>query len=98
MSLAINQDAVDRVLLADGWHPVAPGTALSMDAYEYKWHADPADHEWSTFSHEPLIPCTGFEFTDAITGRVICGPVTSILAVELDEKRLASLPGHPRRK
>jgi hypothetical protein len=34
MSLAIDVDIIEKVLLSDGWHEVADGS-LQVDAYEY---------------------------------------------------------------
>lgn len=78
MSLAINVDNVDAVLLADGWHDVADNedgvSSFSMDAYEYVW---------GEFVHQDSRHCAtlGFDFVEVKTGYRIAGPVTSILAV-----------------
>ena len=37
MSLAIDVDKVEKVLLADGWHVVS-NQSLTMDAYEFVWY------------------------------------------------------------
>lgn len=77
MSLAINTDDVISVLLADGWHEVE-NKSFDLDAYEYQIYED----HFTTFSPEKNgITYEGFTFTEA--GHVICGPVTSILAVRL---------------
>ncbi|MEN4399657.1 hypothetical protein A5768_08265 [Mycolicibacterium fortuitum] len=75
MSLAINTDDVTAVLLADGWHDVS-NSSFDIDSYEYIWEDD------LVFGggRDPLIPASGFSFSDAL-GRRIAGPLTSVLAV-----------------
>lgn len=83
MSLAINPATVGRVLLADGWHDVAPST-FALDAYEY------VEGDYKLLSEadaERVGICpSGFRFEERVSGWTIAGPLTSVLAV-------AHLPG-----
>lgn len=99
MSIWINIDLVEAVLLSDGWHTVQGG--MGLDAYEYIWWGD-ADDDWRKSreyrqkykggdphvllggGREPLIPATGFYFT-CECGR-LAGPVTSVIAVRYREE------------
>ena len=94
MSLWINLDLIEAVLLPDGWHTVQGG--MGLDAYEYIWWGD-SDEDWRKAreyrtkykdgmphvllggGREPLIPATGFHFT-CECGHM-AGPLTSIVAV-----------------
>lgn len=89
MSLAIDIDRIEAVLLADGWHRIAP-RSFELDAYEYiqdRGH-DP-ETGWADpllrfgGGQSPLVPSTGFEFilTGDEGGFVVSGPITAILAV-----------------
>lgn len=85
MSLAIDIDRIEAVLLADGWHIIAP-KSFELDAYEYIREADRDPTKsgtslWLRFGvgQSPLVPSTGFEFIEA--GFVVAGPITAILAV-----------------
>ncbi len=71
MSLNIEPDRVEEVLLADGWHAVARRT-FALDAYEFV-DGDEVLHGAGT----------GFSFVEDIDpGQVIVsGPLTSVLAV-----------------
>lgn len=85
MSLAINLDDIVRVLLADGWHDVLPGS-LTLDAYEM--HHSALDMEgWPASwplrgGTDSNVSSTGFRFTRPDGGNQVAGPVTSLLAVE----------------
>lgn len=76
MSLAIEEDDVTAVLLADGWHTVADNSFYT-DAYEY------ADGDRITVGggSVPGVPSTGFLFRDE-SGEYLSGPLSSILAVK----------------
>jgi hypothetical protein len=85
MSLAINLGAVRRVLLADGWHEIVPGS-LNLDAYEMH-HGDESVEDWP--GAWPLrggsvaeVSSTGFGFDRAGSTVRVYGPITSLLAVE----------------
>jgi hypothetical protein len=82
MSIAINIDHVTEVLLADGWHTVAD-ESFALDSYEYlQYHPNPDRDPFVLLGggREPLIPATGFTFTET-TGHRISGPLTAVLAV-----------------
>jgi len=93
MSIGIDIDGVEMVLLADGWHtvdwrenddPEEPETLVStfgVDAYEYLWLVDP-DNPHSFQCKE--VGYSGFEFTE--NGAHIAGPLSAIVAVRF--KRL----------
>jgi hypothetical protein len=78
MSLAIDIDHVAEVLLDDGWHTVA-AQSFTLDAYEYI-----ADSELVHGEGEFGVCANGFSFTDGTEQRRILGPLTAILAVQLD--------------
>lgn len=92
MSLAIDVDRVIRVLLADGWHDVVE-QSFSLDAYEYLWSGrdgvtvDQLDAEDDAMllhgGGQGGVCATGFGFRDE-KGRWLCGPLTSVLAVEVE--------------
>ena len=75
MSLKIDTDRITDVLLADGWHIVA-GESFDLDSYEFVCE----EHLVHAGGREPLVPATGFTFTDDVGAR-ISGPLTAILAV-----------------
>ena len=80
MSLYIDVDKVDAVLLADGWHPVHLRT-FDLDSYEY--HR--SDHVLLYGGRCAPVPSTGFRFEERLdSGSVVTvyGPLTSILAVQ----------------
>lgn len=82
VSLLIDIDDVERVLLADGWHNVVD-RSFTMDAYEYVRAADGEKGRpipYMLGGVEPLLPATGFEFRSEQGW--ICGPITAILAVQ----------------
>ena len=76
MSLAIDVNKVDRVLLIDGWHEVA-NASFTLDAYEY------ADEDRMLLKGGKVagVPTTGATWTEP-DGTVIACPVTSILATK----------------
>lgn len=84
MSLAIDLDRVTHVLLADGWHEVTDESFI-VAPYEF-------GQTVSTGTEEPTfvvllgadnsgIQSIGFAFTEARTGSLMSGPLTSVLAV-----------------
>jgi hypothetical protein len=83
MSLRIQIDQVWRVLLANGWHTIAPDpneptdSSFDVDTYEYV----AGDDALIGGGPIPGVPTTGFAFTDA-TGHQLRGPLTAILAVD----------------
>jgi hypothetical protein len=93
MSLAIDVDNITYVLLADGWHEVHD-TSFGTDSYEFvggegtgdspmlgggqEKHIPAAGHRGSTSREH--IAAAGFSFTEG--DHVLCGPLTSVLAVK----------------
>jgi hypothetical protein len=86
MSLAIDVDRIEAVLLPGlGWMTVARRSdglsSFSMDAYEYVWPSGGNVLLLGGGMEEAAgVPATGFEFT-AADGKIIAGPITTILAV-----------------
>ncbi len=91
MSLSIDVDEVTAVLLADGWHEVKK-ESFALDAYEFvrfgseerRQSGDPMDVISDPDSS------TGFAFIEGPDTRV-CGPITAILAVRVEETRAGPL-------
>ena len=81
MSLYIDSDKVEKVLLADGWHMVAD-RSFDIDAYEF--HTQ--DLVTLRSGQVDGVPSTGFSFTDAKTNAAVFGPLTSILALSYGEE------------
>jgi hypothetical protein len=81
MSLAIDINKIDRVLLLDGWHEVA-GASFDLDAYEY------ADEGRMLLGGGKVagVPTTGATWREP-DGTVIACPVTSILATKSAPRR-----------
>jgi hypothetical protein len=84
MSLMIDVDLVEAVLLADGWHPVADDS-FTLSAYEFVWWSDSQSKQ----KDEPTklhasgngdVTSTGFSFHDR-ANLLISGPLTAIQAV-----------------
>ena len=102
MSLAIEVDDITHVLLADGWHTVHDAS-FGIDSYEFMWregmgdspmlgggqdkHIAAAGHRGSTSREH--IAAAGFSFAEG--DQVLCGPLTSVLAVKLKSKRQHSM-------
>jgi hypothetical protein len=102
MSLAIEVDDITHVLLADGWHTVHDAS-FGIDSYEFIWregmgdspmlgggqdkHIAAAGHRGSTSREH--IAAAGFSFTEG--DHVLCGPLTSVLAVKVKSKRQHSM-------
>ena len=81
MSLAIDVDTVTAVLLADGWHDVIDDS-FDVDAYEFE--------EKIGEGEDPRILHGGGQSGISDSGFVcrtsqgmICGPLTSLLAVKV---------------
>ena len=74
MSLNIDIDDINEVLLADGWYSVHDQSFV-LDSYEYMWQGD-AVHGGG----ESGICSTGFSFK-VDNGTKITGPLTAVLAV-----------------
>jgi hypothetical protein len=70
MSLAIDVDTVEMVLLADGWHEVAEAS-FDIDAYEYR-------HDRHTLVSGGAAGARWKEPSGAV---VVC-PLTAVLAVK----------------
>ena len=81
MSLAINVDVVEAVLLADGWHlcdPLVDGSgdsSFDLDTFEFM----EGDLLIFRGGETALIPTIGFFFRE--DGAGVAGPLTSVLAV-----------------
>lgn len=84
MSLAINVDRVVAVLLADGWHDVAPRTpddprsSFIVDAYEYVTSRSRQEDDVPSIWHNDD---PGFAFAEADGKHWVVGPLTAIVAV-----------------
>lgn len=76
MSLYINVDLVQRVLLADGWHNVEE-ESFDLDAYEFCDGDDLTLHGGGASG----ICSTGFSFLTGSPLARISGPLDSIIAV-----------------
>jgi hypothetical protein len=77
MSLKIEVDSVDAVLLADGWHEV---DARSFDLDSYEFH-----HQDSTLlggGSEKNISATGATWREPGGTRIAC-PIDSVIAVKI---------------
>ena len=84
MSLMIDVDLVEAVLLGDGWHAVADDS-FTLSAYEFVWWPDSQNkkRDEPTKLHESGnadVTSTGFSFHDA-TDTLISGPLTAVQAV-----------------
>ena len=75
MSLAIDCDAVEAVLLADGWHGVS-NHSFAIDAYEFVWQGEVVLDGGQAHG----IPSTGAQWVED-TGDTVTCPLTAILAV-----------------
>jgi len=82
MSLAIDPDKVEAVLLADGWHEI---TYFSLDSYEF---VEPGESGGSFVLHgggQSGVCATGFVFREG--SFAYYGPLTAILAVRTEPIR-----------
>jgi hypothetical protein len=88
VSLEIEPEFVDAVLLSDGWHRVE-GESFTLDAYEYVQHNyDDADKDFVLHGGGRSGVCaTGYRFSEIVevdfANRLIevAGPLTAIQAV-----------------
>jgi hypothetical protein len=85
MSLAINIDAVDGVLLADGWHKIHKNS-FEIDAYEFL-RGGSSENEKPRLAggQEALIPAAGATWTESDGTQIFC-PLTAVLAVRYGRK------------
>lgn len=74
VSLRIQTSKVARVLLTDGWHVVTPETFI-VDSYTY---VEPGGMRVPLDTAE----LAGFQFQELGREAWLCGPLTSVLAVE----------------
>ena len=103
MSLAIEVDDVTQLLLADGWHTVDDASfesTLTSSGGMKAWTtarvlevvktstSRQQGHRGSTAREH--IAAAGFSFTEG--AHVLCGPLTSVLAVKIKTKRQHSTP------
>ena len=102
MSLAIDVDNITHVLLADGWHEVHDAS-FGTDSYEFMPHEGTGDSPMLGGGQEKHIAAAahrgrtsrehiaaaGFSFTEG--DHVLCGPLTSVLAVKVKTKRQHSM-------
>jgi hypothetical protein len=84
MSLMIDGDLVEAVLLADGWHPAADDS-FTLPAYEFVWWSAGQNKmkDEPTMLHSSgraSVASTGFSFHDS-TDMLTSGPLTAIQAV-----------------
>jgi hypothetical protein len=84
VSLAIDVDLVEAVLLSDGWHPVADHS-FTVDAYEFVWwpSGTKVDNDDPTMLHrsgDGSVPGAGFSFHDR-DDMLVSGPLTAVCAV-----------------
>ena len=75
MSLEINENLVNAVLLPDGWHEIKCGSFF-IDAYEYRT----SDGDLVTFSPQSGVSYQGFCFIDNENAQH-CGPLTAVHAI-----------------
>jgi hypothetical protein len=81
MSLAIDVDTVTAVLLADGWHDVIDDS-FDVDAYEFEEKiAEGEDPRLLHGGEHSGISDSGF--VCRTSQGMICGPLTSLLAVKV---------------
>jgi hypothetical protein len=83
MSLEIDPEDVLKVLLADGWHEVVPGT-FTLDAYEFVEHGQDGERDFVLHGGGDSGVCSiGFRFEQPASAHFILGPLTAILAVKM---------------
>jgi hypothetical protein len=88
MSLAIDVDLVTAVLLADGWHQVAP-QSFNIDAYEFM-------NEGIALlgggqEREAGVPAAGAVWTEKDRSQVYC-PLTAVFAVKTRQGKAKRSP------
>jgi hypothetical protein len=88
MSLAIDVDRIESVLLSDGWHSVH-GNSFLIDAYEYLAYPEGLDKDpdmqFAGGEAKELIPAAGASWRD-VQGHAYFCPMTSILAVRYSDR------------
>lgn len=85
MSMPIDVDTVQQVLIAGEWHNVR-GNSFTVGAYEYIWHSS-QDNRRRGVQPERLLQAGEYDIcpvafvfrTDG--GRFMCGPLTAVDAV-----------------
>ncbi|MGC5565323.1 hypothetical protein ACPYPG_21145 [Streptomyces sp. FR-108] len=82
MSLYIDVDRINRVLLSDQWLPVTEGS-FDLDSYEYQ-HEGQLLHGGGSSG----VCSTGFAFK-VLNGDWVAGPLTAIQAVQYKESGTA---------
>lgn len=83
MSLQINVEKIEAVLLGGTWHSVEPGS-FWLDSYEFGHYVERGLRagEFRCDMGGGTHTCgLGFCFTDVGTGQEVCGPITEIQAV-----------------
>ncbi len=84
MSLMIDVDLVEAVLLADGWHQVADHS-FTVDSYEFVWwprdkSKGKDDPSMLHGSGDKAVSGAGFAFHDS-NDMLVSGPLTAVQAV-----------------
>jgi hypothetical protein len=89
MTLAIDVDRVTHVLLADGWHEVTD-ESFTVGPYEFGQTVSTAtgEREFVVLPGADSLGVSpvGFAFTEARTGSLMSGPLTSVFAVRQERK------------
>lgn len=80
MSLLIDVDKVEAVLLPDGWHEIKVGSLL-FDAYEFVWWGDEPDYQRVAQSDQPKDCHTGFSFLTRPEEERYYGRIDAIICV-----------------
>ena len=88
MSLAIEVDHITHVLLADGWHTVHDAS-FGIDSYEFMSREGMGDSPMLGGGQDKHIAAPGFSFSE--DDQILCGPLTSVLAVKVKSKRQHSM-------
>lgn len=90
MSLAIDVDKVEAVLVGNKWYSVddyKEKSSFDLDAYEYLqfWENDGIEKSNVLLGggqeSEAGVPATGFTFTN--NGHQFCGPITAIQMIRM---------------
>ena len=90
MSLAIDVDTIQAVLLADGWHTVHDAS-FTLDAYEYRWSGRPSvkvqdlenerDARLLREGGDSGSSSSGFALPPTRVARRLLAPLSAVLAV-----------------
>lgn len=80
MSLAIDVDRIDAILLADGWHYVHDAS-VAFDAFEFVWKVDGEIVD----SAQPNAESTGITWNELEVGivRRFFAPLNAVLALTI---------------